>query len=90
MSKEPVVKRGAKKPAAKKPVVKLPAKKASTQQLTVMPLNVQKVAPPPPKEFDDGLTTMERLLQLAGSITDEEAEDLMEALRQNRAEGCEA
>ena len=43
-----------------------------------------KVPPPPPKEFNDGLTTMERLLQLAGSITDEEAEDLMEGVRRSR------
>ena len=49
-----------------------------------LPFKVKKLPLPPPKEFHDGLTTGERLLRHAGTITDEVAEVLMEAIRLSR------
>jgi hypothetical protein len=82
MSKEPVVKRGAKEPTAKKPVVKLPAKKASASKRS----EAGRASLPAAKRSP----SVEALLSLAGTITEEEAEALREALRQSRTEGCEA
>jgi hypothetical protein len=64
------------KPSAVKPVGKKPAAE--------LPFKVKKLPLPPPKEFHDGLTTGERLLRHAGTITDEVAEVLMEAIRLSR------
>lgn len=42
------------------------------------------------KRLAERSPSVEALLKLAGTITEEEAEVLREALRQSRSEGCEA
>lgn len=44
----------------------------------------EQVPPPPPKKFDNGLTSIERLLRHAGGLSDEDAEDMLEAIRRSR------
>jgi hypothetical protein len=80
--------KAAAKASAVKPVGKKPA--ARKTPAAALQFKVKKLPLPPPKEFDDALTPYERLKPCIGSISDEVSEVLMEAVRQSRAEGCEA
>jgi hypothetical protein len=89
MSKEPTVKPGAKKPAAKKAAAKPGAKKPTAEAAARPPTRKPGTLKPrfpttvPVRRRGDSVA---RLLECAGLLSEEEAEDLRAAVRRAREE----